>query len=310
MPILKLGEIIRRRREELGVSQEDLAYGICSVPTLSRVENGERMPTQSHLEAILQRLGYSDLMVSTFMEKEGFDAHEMKFKIRQAVILGDYEQARRLLKEFVERTTKPTPFDIQFKEFCEVAINPDDFTPQAKLDKLEHALRLTCPKYEAGKYPAFLSYDEIKILNHIAVCYHLLGDNNRTIEVLYYLKAYYERNLINVEEALRTQPMILYNLSKFLGLAGRYDECIEICDLGIRIARETGRCPVLANMLYNRAWSLVRRNREGDLELAKISVKHAYFMAVAMANEESASHYVEFMKRHFPGEPLLHISLI
>ena len=57
MSILKLGEIIRRRREELGVSQEDLAYGICSVPTLSRVENGERMPTQSHLEAILQRRG-------------------------------------------------------------------------------------------------------------------------------------------------------------------------------------------------------------------------------------------------------------
>ena len=60
VPILQFGLIIKRRREELGYTQEELADGICSVPTLSRIENGERMPTKEHFEMLLQRLGYSD----------------------------------------------------------------------------------------------------------------------------------------------------------------------------------------------------------------------------------------------------------
>ena len=41
MPIFQFGFMIKHRREELGYTQEDLADGICSVPTLSRIENGD-----------------------------------------------------------------------------------------------------------------------------------------------------------------------------------------------------------------------------------------------------------------------------
>ena len=60
MSIYLFGPLIKQRREELGYTQEDLADGICSVPTLSRIENGERIPTKQHSEMLLQRLGYSD----------------------------------------------------------------------------------------------------------------------------------------------------------------------------------------------------------------------------------------------------------
>ena len=54
MPIYPYGALIRQRREELGYTQEELADGICSVPTLSRIENGERLPTKEHSEMLLQ----------------------------------------------------------------------------------------------------------------------------------------------------------------------------------------------------------------------------------------------------------------
>ncbi|MBP3729639.1 MAG: helix-turn-helix transcriptional regulator [Lachnospiraceae bacterium] len=38
MPISKVGYLIKRRREELGYTQEELADGICAVTTLSRIE--------------------------------------------------------------------------------------------------------------------------------------------------------------------------------------------------------------------------------------------------------------------------------
>ena len=43
MAVFQLGPILKARREALGLSQEDLADGICAVPTLSRIENGERI---------------------------------------------------------------------------------------------------------------------------------------------------------------------------------------------------------------------------------------------------------------------------
>lgn len=111
--------------------------------------------------------------------------------------------------------------------------------------------------------------------------------------------------MINPEEILRTQPLILYNLSKCLGLAARYEECIETCNLGIRIARETGRCSFLERMLYNKAWSLTKRNQPGDMEQAKETVRLALYMAIAMENQTSVEHYKRFIERTFPQLELL-----
>lgn len=70
MPIFKFGYIIKSRREEMGYTQEELADGICSVPTLSRIENGERMPSKENFEALLQRLGYSNAELNSFVDEK------------------------------------------------------------------------------------------------------------------------------------------------------------------------------------------------------------------------------------------------
>ena len=78
MSIYQLGHIIRLRREDLGITQEELADGICSVPTLSRIENGERMPNKAHVEMLLQRLGYSDTMSYVYVDRNELQRHELK----------------------------------------------------------------------------------------------------------------------------------------------------------------------------------------------------------------------------------------
>ena len=133
-----------------------------------------------------------------------------------------------------------------------------------------------------------MSYEEIILLNNIAISHHAAGDADRAISIMYGIKAYYEHQVISSDEAMRTQTMTLYNLSKMLGLAGRYDECIEVCDLGIKIARVTGRCTSLGNLLFNRGWAMVQRDNRGDKEAAEISLRHAYYFYSAMENQKGA----------------------
>lgn len=299
MAVFQLGPILKARREELGLSQEDLADGICAVPTLSRIENGERLPTKNHFEMLMQRLGYSAMSMDFFTDKQDFLIYELKFKTRQAYIDKKYPLARKLLDELEDMLEKPTKIDRQFVLLHQILLNQKQFSNAEKLKKLETAIQLTCPKYKSNYIPRVLSYDEIILLNNIAICYDALGDCTHAISILTVLKEYYDHHVISEEEALRTQPMILYNLSKFLGLSGRYDECIEICDLGIRIARTTGRCPLLGKTLFNRAWALIKRDRSGDWEVAEKTLKQAYTFSDVMEKGHDKDFIQKFYEETF-----------
>lgn len=299
MSVFQIGSIIRKRREEMGLSQEDLADGICAVPTLSRIENNERQPTKNHFEMLMQRLGYSITSLDYFADKKEFLAHELKIRLRYAYISKDLEAARKYLQEFEDVMENPTKIDEQFLILYRTLLSREQPSEAEMLQKFEDALRLTCPKYEQNRIPHVLSYEEIILLNNIAIGCGETGEVERAISILYALKEYYEHRVVSTDEALRTQPMILYNLSKLLGLSGRYDECIAICDLGIRIAKVSCRCIYFGQTLFNRAWALLQRNQEGDRHAAEINVKQAYAIFDIMGNQKDANVVRSFYEDNF-----------
>lgn len=305
MAILQFGAMLKRRREELGLSQEELAEGICAVATLSRLENGGRLPKKENLEMLLQRIGYSDLMVDVWADEQAFQLHRLKFHIRQAVIMREMDQARALLEEFGRLYNEKSALDKQFYLLQSTILSRDSLPWETQKGQLEEALRLTCPRFDEKRFPAVLTYEEILLINNIAICYGHMNDRRRSIDLLYHLKDYYDNCLVSIEEALRTEPMILYNLSKNLGLEGRYDECIEICDLGIQLAQRTGRCSCLPETLYNRAWALEKRNLPQDHAEAKHNAKQAFHVAEAMGQTERAQHFRKFIAEHFAEDVLL-----
>ena len=275
MAVFQLGPIIRNRRMELGFSQEDLADGICSVPTLSRIENGERMPTKNHFEMLMQRLGYSAMSPDYFTDKRDFIVYELKFKIRQAFVARDLQTVETLLKNYNEIYDHDSAIEQQFSILYNTLLKVPYLDADVQLEMFESALRLTCPGYNCNRIPYMLSYEEIILLNNIATCYNSSETRHHAISILQSLKTYYDNHVINSEEALRTQPMVLYNLSKLLGMAGNYDECIEICDFAVRLAKKTSRCTFLGKILYNRAWALMQRNHDGDYVSAMQSASQA-----------------------------------
>lgn len=57
MQYYSCGQIIKRMRQSRGLTQEELAFGICSVSSLSKIENGRQTPHYRTFEALLERLG-------------------------------------------------------------------------------------------------------------------------------------------------------------------------------------------------------------------------------------------------------------
>ncbi|MBQ1372294.1 MAG: helix-turn-helix domain-containing protein [Oscillospiraceae bacterium] len=297
MSIFLLGPLIRQKREELGMTQEDLADGICSVPTLSRIENGERLPNKSHSEMLLQRLGYSDTLQVNYVPEKTLELHELKYQIRQAIIKNHREEGAALLNRF---EAESDPEDCISKQFILVfkTILDDSLDHAARLERFLEAIRMTCPKFDSKELPPFLAYEEIIVINNIALCMGETGKLEEAIALLFALDRHYDCKMLNQEEILRTQLMVLYNLARFLSIAGQLDACIKICSKGIQISQETRRCSHLDRLLFYRAQALLERNQPGDFDLAEESARLAICAAEALGSE-SVLIYRRFMREFF-----------
>ena len=291
----------------MGITQKELAEGICTTVTLSRIEQNKENPQDFILKSILQRLGLSgsDILFATTGSELIYN--QLKFDIRQAYILEDYNKAEKILSDNKELISKLPPADKQTFETIDILlkINKSELSDEEALSLLEAAIRLTCPKYTKDTPPAFFTYEEILLLNNIALLYAKLGDMETAIKLLYHIKNFYDRQVCDIEEALRTEPMILYNLSKCLGLSKKYSECISICEEGIKLATETGRCPCLPQTYYNLAWSSYYRNRPGDRVASQEYLKQAYHGAKFMMREVSAEKYAQRLKEWFNIDVIL-----
>ena len=76
-----LGEFIRQRRLDLGLTQEEVCNGICEPITLSRIENGKQTPSRSRINAILQRLDLPDDRYYALLSKDELEIEALEKEI-------------------------------------------------------------------------------------------------------------------------------------------------------------------------------------------------------------------------------------
>lgn len=278
MSVYNIGEFIKEKRERMGITQEELCQGICSLSTMSRIESGGRMPKSKVIVPLLQRLGLSDFIVDSMSTKEELEGMELTYRMRSIYIDGDMETAKSLFMQVAPYyDTLPVSYR-QFYRLFETRLKVDsgELDYAQALPIYEDIMRMTVPEYSIDSLPRLMTFEEINVLNNIAIAYGKTGRVETAIEIYYAIKRFYDRHATNIDNVLRTLPTIYYNLSKYLGLSGRYDECIRICEDGIRYINISRKYRNYARILYNLAWVLIRRKNDGDIERAKSVLKKAY----------------------------------
>ncbi len=279
MAVYNIGEFIKEKRERMGITQDELCEGICSIATMSRIESGTRMPKSKVIVPLLQRLGLSDFIVDSMSTKEELKGMELITEMRSSYVNGNMESAKTA---FAEAMLYYEDLPVNGKQFCRLfetrlKIDSGELQYNQALPIYEDIMRMTVPGYSIDRLPRLMSFEEINVLNNIAIAYGEIGRIDTTINVYYAIKQFYDRHATNIDNVLRTLPTIYYNLSKYLGLSSRYDECVQICEEGIRYIEISGRYLNYSYIQYNLAWVLVRRKNAGDLERAKIVLKKAYY---------------------------------
>ncbi len=307
MPLYSVGKVIKEARERLRLlegdrySQENVAWGICSVPTLSKIENCLQNPRKKVMEALLQKLDLPVGVYNVSATSDEIRRAEIECTIKSRVAKQDFDIAG-LLEDYrtccrSEMGVLEEQFYLYFKAI-QVAWGERQPADQV-LPMLEQALKLTVGdfSFESEQYRRFYTVEELMIMNNIALEeYTQEATRERAVKRMYFLKDYFENGGIGNEEWIRQFPGILVNLSNWEEDAGHYDRELELAEQGVRICLERNNLRCFDHLLFNRGVALAYLGRHGEAKKVLLS---ALTVMRAEGKEETAGHCGRELARLF-----------
>lgn len=306
MKVFNIGELIRQRRIECGFSQEELCYGICEQPTMSRIENGTTTPSRSKLTALLQRLGmvgekYYALLSENELAVANLQSEIMTCMVQRDSIAGldkveqleqIMEKDDHILKQFILRSR------VAFGKRTDTGIEKYNF--EERIDLLYEAIRLTVPQFKIENIADYiLGTDEIQIINQIATTYAYEHMDTESIQIYSKLLNYVESHIrILNQESARCPVSILvaYNYSRALYFNNQYLESIMIADIGLNYTTNLRNLSYLGNLLFIKAYCLFHLQ---DFENSKRLFLQSYYVYMATNNTEGLTHAREVIRQLF-----------
>lgn len=247
-----LGEYIKQRRLDLGLTQEQLCAGICDSITLSRLENGKQTPSRTRINAILQRLSLPDDRYFALLSKNELKMEALKKEIVACNANQRVEEGFDALKNFEQTADPDDQIAHQFVLRSKVLLGRLDrrYTPREQIDLLMQAIRLTVPRFDLDEIECFLySVDEIKIINQIGIAYSDDGQNRKAADLYYHLLKYVRKHFEETITSVGILPMIYFNYARVLDLCGRYEESAEMAEEGRKACLKYGHYQYLPHCL-------------------------------------------------------------
>ncbi len=247
-----LGEFIKQRRLELGLTQGQLCEGICEPMTISRIENGRQTPSRNRINALLQRLGLPDDRYYALLSKNEAEVAGLQREIISCNIRHKTEQGLEKIQALEQIIDKDDRITQQFILRSKVLLGKRDgeYSFNEKLDMLMAAIRLTVPRFDLEEINSFLySFDEVKVINQITKVYSENGQHKKAVDILSQLLKYVQRHYQNILQSGGYLPLIAHNYAKELGECKRYEDAIEIAELGWKSCVEYGHYQFLPGIL-------------------------------------------------------------
>lgn len=236
MAVYVVGDFLRETRLRKGYTQEEVSYGICTPASLSRIENGAQKPGRLILEKLFERLGTENNLFNSFVSKEEMELYlEIQTLIRN-VTDGDLQRIEEQI-DIVDKLTKNTSeLERQSLFWAKGELATQKYGNNGKaMEYLMKAIQITLPDFD-GINPLrnhLLTFDEITIINSIAVRHAEKNDLLTAIQLDMWLKEYMENKIVDGRMKTTKYPMIVYNLSCWFEDEKCYNEELKMANHGV-----------------------------------------------------------------------------
>ncbi|MDO4327270.1 MAG: helix-turn-helix transcriptional regulator [bacterium] len=308
MGVYRVGEVIKKTRESIGMTQEELCEGICTVETISRIENGKTIPSRRNFEDLMEKMGRTGKKYLPFIRGNDMETHLMRDKLVVLISTHRYEEIPLLLEKFEEKLDLEDAVNRQFvlRIRALTEYNLGHINEVEKRAMLEEALMLTVPKYCDGTLPkGVFTRNELMIFGNIASSYAEEGNLEKAIAMLRPMEEYFQSVHIGTMEKSISEAFLLSSLAQYLSRAGKYEESRamqeKLKDEDIRMRQASNLSQLLYRIAYNNEKLGIN---EKD---CKEKLIQAYYVARLCKNEVMMKHIRKHVKQIYKDDFLEYI---
>ncbi len=245
---MTLGATIKKKRSTLGLTQKQLAEGICTQSQISKIEKDEVVPLANLLYDISKRLNTS---IDVLMGDMSINSNEITIQkqIHKLLLQRNYNEIAVFIKT-IDKSNWSYQGEV-FLEWIEIIIN-------IKL-KSEMAINKLLNLYESNIN--FID-NELKanILNSIGIAYKQEKNYEQAKEYFLLAKGTLTQDVFNEDLKLK----ILYNLSNILFELKEWKNLYENCLEAINLSYEFNSMIVLPELIYSKNYSIFNSSFSQD----------------------------------------------
>lgn len=265
MAVYVVGDFLRETRIRKGYTQEEVSYGICTTASLSRIENGAQKLGRLILEKLFERLGTENNLFNSFVSREEMELYSAIQNLIRDITDEDVTKLKEHISLVENLATDASELEHQCLYFAkgELARQKDKDDKKA-MEMYMKAIHITLPDFD-GKSPLrnnLLTFDEIMIINSIAILYS--NDEKNIMNAIHldmWLKEYMENKIVDGKMKTAKYPMILYNLSCWLGVENCHAEALKMAEQGINFCIEYGNLAFFPLLILNKGVALAELNQ-------------------------------------------------
>ena len=233
MGVQNAGAIIREARLKAGLSQEKLSEGICSVLSLSRIENGTAGVSPSTFQALMAHAGTPCEAFPIFASRTDFDGFYTLKRARFYLDCWQLKEVEEELDKIKEMNFAKNKYyyqewlllhgKLQFKSGCG---NHNDI-----LDTLLEAIHISRPEIDFSDFrELLLSFTEIELLIALAQEKLYLNDIENCLQICTQICTYLENSQFSFldKDRMLAEYAIVY--SKYLLKTEDYSAALKLAD--------------------------------------------------------------------------------
>jgi transcriptional regulator with XRE-family HTH domain len=242
----EIGKNIKELRKTIGLTQGDLADGICTQALISRIEKGDIYPSATVLYEISQKLGVDInyfFEIGTTPRLDYVKEVERQLKIARRTL-----QYNEMIEIVIAEEQNPL-FKYNLKNqqllYWHKGIYQLEFinNMDKSLEYFNKALSLTNHSNKA------LSEREIEISLSMAVIYFKTNKLQEALNMYTSIKSYIETHIHLQDITIMTK--VFYYFSRIYTRLGNYSESIDYCLRGIRWCIENENMFLLGELHYH-----------------------------------------------------------
>lgn len=302
MAVYVVGDFLRETRLRKGYTQEEVSYGICTTASLSRIENGAQKPGRLILEKLFERLGTENNLFNSFVSREEMELYIAIQTLIRNVTDGDLHRIEEQI-DIVEKLTQNTSeLERQSLFWAKGELATQKYGNDCEaMDCFMKAVQITLPDFD-GKNPLrnhLLTFDEITIINSIAVRHGENGDLLTAIQLDMWLKEYMENKIIDGRMKTAKYPMILYNLSYWLGEENCHNEALKMAEQGVDFCVKYDNLPAFPILMFNQGAALAELERYDE---AKKCFLQSITIFEAMKKPSQVQTAIDWCREHYKIE--------